>query len=79
MVKGASKLVQNVLDARKDLEAIVCSFTSRYEVARNQFRNNQQVDIRVEDLQKDLKQCRIQAARLLRDVATLENAIEDLL
>ncbi len=79
MVKGASKLVQNVTDSKKRLDEVVCSFISRYELARRQFREHQQVNINIEDLQADLIQCRRLAAALIKEVATLENAIEDLL
>jgi hypothetical protein len=74
-----SRLVDNVITAEKNLKTLTYSFTRRYEIARNQIKAGDLVEISTVELQSDLIALRRAAAALIREVATVESAIEDLI
>ena len=74
-----SKALESCKSANKEVEAYVCSFILRYELALKQLHGGCKVEIKPEDLQNDLKKLRLSMAQLLREVGAIESFIEDLI
>lgn len=79
MVEQKSKVISSVEAAKKNLDALVYAFECRYKLALKQVKGGQQVVISIEELQSDLTATRKAAVTLLGSIASLENAIEDLI